>query len=80
MVEGGGAWDGEDIWGEGAAREGRGESSIGMTLLCEEGRWRERGERWKEEGSSREGEKRGGRMEREGRRTEGRRVETKRKK
>ena len=44
MVEGGGTWDGEDIWGEDAAREGRGESSIGVTLLCEKGGWRERGE------------------------------------
>ena len=44
MVEGGGTWDGEDIWGEDAARERRGESSIGVTLLCEKGGWRERGE------------------------------------
>ena len=65
MVEGGGTWDGEDIWGEGAARERRDESSIGVTLLCEKGGWRK-------EGRSREGGKRGGRMEGEGRRTEGR--------
>ena len=50
MVEGGGAWDGEDIWGEGAAREGRHESSIGVTLLCEEGGWRERERGGREEG------------------------------
>ena len=58
MVEGRGAWDGEDIWGEGAASEGRDESSIGAVLLWGrermEGGKRE-GERMEEEGVGRKG-------------------------
>ena len=57
MVEGGGAWDGEDIWREGAASEGRDKSSIGAALLWRGGREGGKGGRGGREGGGRAKEK-----------------------